>query len=112
MKCVEMNWMCILTGPTSSGKTSIVRFLSQITRNTLYEFSMNTGVDTTELLGGFEQVDLTRYRKSLVNAINKVMQKSTEILLFFEDPSNLDTLKEIQGLWDVFTTRAKFNQRR
>lgn len=53
MKCVEMGWMCILSGPTASGKTSMVRLLAQLTRNTLYEFSMNTGVDTTELLGTF-----------------------------------------------------------
>ena len=53
MKCVEMGWMCILTGSTASGKTSIVRLLAQLTRNTLYEFAMNTGVDTTELLGNY-----------------------------------------------------------
>lgn len=51
MKCIEMNWMAILIGPTASGKTSLVRFLAQLTRNALHEFSMNTGVDTTELLG-------------------------------------------------------------
>lgn len=55
MKCVEMNWMPILVGPTASGKTSAVRLLAQLTGHTLLEFAMNSSVDTTELLGGFEQ---------------------------------------------------------
>ena len=50
MKCVDMNWMSILTGPTS-GKTSVVRLLAQLTNNHLVELSMNSAVDTMELLG-------------------------------------------------------------
>lgn len=51
MKCVEMKWMCILDGPTASGKTSLVRALAQMTGHTLHEFAMNSSVDTTEILG-------------------------------------------------------------
>jgi midasin len=64
MKCVEMGWMTILIGPSASGKTSLVRLLAELTRNNLYEFSMNTGVDTTELLG--------KHLRNLLN-FNKVV---------------------------------------
>jgi midasin len=52
-KCVEMGWMCILSGPAASGKTSLVRLLAQLAGRTLHEFAMNSSVDTTEILGKF-----------------------------------------------------------
>ena len=106
MKCIEMNWMCILTGSTASGKTSMVRLLSQITRNTLYEFAMNTSVDTTELLGGFEQVDFTRYRKQMVAAIDQLLEKFTESALVQKNAMQIVT--EIHNLWSMFKIRSRF----
>lgn len=73
MKCVEMKWMCILNGPTASGKTSLIRALAQMTGHTLHEFAMNSSVDTTEILGGFEQVDLTRHKKHIVDSVAELV---------------------------------------
>lgn len=56
MKCVEKGWMTILVGPTASGKTSLVRLLALLTGHRLRVMAMNSALDTTELLGGFEQV--------------------------------------------------------
>lgn len=56
MKCVHMSWMVILVGPASVGKTSLVQLLAQLTGHTLKIMAMNSAMDTTELLGGFEQV--------------------------------------------------------
>lgn len=57
MKCVEKGWMTILVGPTASGKTSLVRLLALLTGHRLRVMAMNSAMDTTELLGGFEQVN-------------------------------------------------------
>ena len=43
-------------GPASCGKTSLVSILSSLTSHPLRVLSMNSEMDTTELLGGFEQV--------------------------------------------------------
>lgn len=50
----------ILTGPTNSGKTSLIRFLASAVGVQLLEFSMNSDVDSMDILGGYEQVDLSR----------------------------------------------------
>ncbi|KAJ1725738.1 AAA ATPase midasin, partial [Coemansia biformis] len=65
-KCVEMQWMAILVGAAGAGKTALVRWLAATTGNKLVEVAMNSGVDTSEILGGFEQVDAQRHRSRLL----------------------------------------------
>lgn len=43
-------------GQRSSGKTSLVQMIAELTGNKLEVLAMNSSMDTTELLGGFEQV--------------------------------------------------------
>ncbi|KDQ20857.1 hypothetical protein BOTBODRAFT_100466 [Botryobasidium botryosum FD-172 SS1] len=56
-KCVASAWLVIIGGPSGSGKTSMARLLADMTGARLHEFSMNSAVDTMDLLGSFEQVD-------------------------------------------------------
>ena len=76
MTCVERGWMSIIVsqchkvrlfsptdvhmpiqvGSSCSGKSSVVQTLAQLCGRKLVEFPMNTDTDTTELLGGFQQV--------------------------------------------------------
>lgn len=58
MKCVHMGWMVILVGPAAVGKTSLVELLAHLTGHRLKVMAMNSAMDTTELLGGFEQVNI------------------------------------------------------
>ena len=51
---------CLQDGTESSGKTTLARMLSEIIGEELKVFSMNSAMDTTDLLGGFEQVSLKR----------------------------------------------------
>ena len=48
----------IQVGGNSAGKVSTVQCLAQLTGHKLVQFPMNSETDTTELLGGFEQVCL------------------------------------------------------
>ena len=43
-------------GGAGSGKTSLVQLLSRLTGHKLHVLATNSAMDTTELLGGFEQV--------------------------------------------------------
>ncbi|KAM5286744.1 midasin isoform 2-T2 [Hipposideros larvatus] len=74
MKCVQMSWMVILVGPASVGKTSLVQLLAQLTGHTLKIMAMNSAMDTTELLGGFEQVDLMRPWRKLLEKVESTVQ--------------------------------------
>jgi len=44
IRCVQHNWMAILVGPTSSGKTSLVHLLADISGNTLRTFAVNSSI--------------------------------------------------------------------
>ncbi|XP_015262586.1 PREDICTED: midasin [Gekko japonicus] len=73
MKCVHMNWMVILVGPASAGKTSLVQLLAYLSGHKLKIMAVNSSMDTTELLGGFEQVDIIRPWKSLLEKVENVV---------------------------------------
>ncbi|XP_042318311.1 midasin isoform X2 [Sceloporus undulatus] len=73
MKCVHMSWMVILVGPAAAGKTSLVQLLAYLTGHQLKIMAMNSSMDTTELLGGFEQVDIIRPWKSLLEKVENVV---------------------------------------
>ncbi|XP_072854872.2 midasin isoform X1 [Pogona vitticeps] len=73
MKCVQMSWMVILVGPAAAGKTSLVQLLAYLTGHQLKVMPMNSSMDTTELLGGFEQVDIIRPWNSLLEKVENVV---------------------------------------
>ncbi|KAJ8669608.1 hypothetical protein QAD02_000867 [Eretmocerus hayati] len=55
-QCVNMNWMSILVGGSGCGKSSVVNVLAQLAGQKLRSLVVNSAMDTTEILGGFEQV--------------------------------------------------------
>lgn len=63
--CVNHRIPVILTGPTNAGKTDLVRYLAGAVGANLVEFAMNSDVDSMDILGGYEQVDLTRAAAAL-----------------------------------------------
>ncbi|CAK7897218.1 midasin [[Candida] anglica] len=60
IRCINLNLPLILTGPTKSGKTELIRFLADAVGSQIDEFAMNSDVDSMDILGGYEQVDLER----------------------------------------------------
>jgi midasin (ATPase involved in ribosome maturation) len=109
LKCVELGWMAILGGPSGSGKTSLVRLLAQITGHRLEEFAMNSGVDTMELLGGFEQVDVMRHEQLILDKLKSCVSKVMKhVLLRGELGSQKTTgdLKLVSQAWSALMMRA------
>jgi MoxR-like ATPase len=62
LKCLEMNWLCVLVGRSCTGKTTLVRTLASLLGVRLVEFSVNNSTDTSDLLGGFEKVKHLKYQ--------------------------------------------------
>ncbi|KAL1318551.1 hypothetical protein AAHE18_15G213600 [Arachis hypogaea] len=78
-QCVERQWLCILIGPSSSGKTSLIRLLANLTSNVLNEINLSSATDISELLGSFEQYDALRNFHCIVVQVGH----------FFNEYSNL-----------------------
>ncbi|PNX86274.1 midasin, partial [Trifolium pratense] len=64
--CVEHQWLCILVGPSCSGKTKLLRLLAALTGNVLNEVNLSSATDISELLGSFEQYDALRNFRTVV----------------------------------------------
>lgn len=71
--CISQKLMGILVGPSNAGKTTLVRSFARLNNQELLELSLNAGTDATDLLGGFEQVDLVRRRRILVESIDDLL---------------------------------------
>jgi midasin (ATPase involved in ribosome maturation) len=117
LKCVEMGWLAIVVGPPSSGKTSLVRLAAELTGNVLHEFAMNSSVDTTELLGGFEQVDVARHTQRVIGRVSRLVDTISSSILrrCFDGGASESTdttlvmlAVSIQTAWEGFLSRAKF----
>jgi midasin len=54
--CVAMQWPCMLVGPRSSGKSTVVDHLASVIGVRLVTIALTPASDISELLGGFEQV--------------------------------------------------------
>ncbi|XP_061563343.1 midasin [Cololabis saira] len=101
MKCVEMGWMSILVGPTGSGKTSLVRLLALLTGHRLRVMAMNSAMDTTELLGGFEQVDIMRPWQQVLESVDYMVAMVTRRGLMSLDVGLQDT-EFLLHTWGLF----------
>ncbi|CAA6669952.1 unnamed protein product [Spirodela intermedia] len=73
LQCVQHQWLCILVGPSSSGKTSLVQLLAQLTGNALHELNLSSGTDVSELLGCFEQYNAFQSCTAIVSQIECCM---------------------------------------
>ncbi|XP_011314888.1 midasin isoform X1 [Fopius arisanus] len=96
--CVNMQWMPILVGPSGSGKSSVVRVLAQISGQRLRSIVVNSAMDTTEILGGFEQTDYNRHLEQLISDTEDVL-----IAFITENLGNQpkDTLADLHGQLEI-----------
>lgn len=70
---LSKNWPALIVGPSCSGKTSLVRILASLCNQTLIEISLTSGTDTGDLLGGFEQIEITRELQTLIKEAQSLL---------------------------------------
>lgn len=68
-RCVDSGWLVIVSGSPASGKSSLIQSFAQLAGRRLRSFAMNSGVDTMELLGSFEQADPSRRAQRIVERL-------------------------------------------
>ena len=95
--CIQKNWLVILTGATASGKSHMLHFMSELHPAKLTTFSMHNEVDTLELLGSFEQVNVQRQIRFIIEDWNAVYDdKKAQTLLSWLDIDR--TQEELEGI--------------
>ena len=58
--CVQKNWPCLLVGSEGSGKTTIILQLAYSVGADIVQMPLNADMDTMDLIGGYEQIDVQR----------------------------------------------------
>jgi len=78
--CVNMNWPTLIVGSESSGKSTILKFLSESCNVHLEEIALTQSSDVNELVGCFEQVDASEYSIHLLRILRGLCEVSCQIL--------------------------------
>ena len=77
MLCVEQKWPTLLVGSAGSGKTSTILHLASLTGADVVELCLNPDMDTTDLVGGFEQLDRIR---ELTNFVRRLREYTRQVI--------------------------------
>lgn len=94
--CIEKGWPCLLVGPSGSGKTEMIRHLASCIGAHLVEFSMNSDMDTTDLVGGYEQLDSQRKRAAFIARLKAFATKTVLQRLRVSQEAS-DSLTELES---------------
>ncbi|KAF7795347.1 hypothetical protein EIP86_006504 [Pleurotus ostreatoroseus] len=89
--CVANGWLTIMTGPRRSGKSSLVRFLAQMTGHTLYEIPINNATDAADILGSFEELDIRGQAMQNLERLDNLLR----VLVGSQCGSKLKTVQEL-----------------
>lgn len=96
LKAIEMGWLVILAGDSGVGKRKLVKSVAEAVGRDLGEFAMHPGVDTSEILGSFEQVDWTRVVDGAYKAVASVIDAASD-----EQPTLVGFKAQIQSARDA-----------
>lgn len=107
-QCVKNQWLCILVGPASSGKTSLIRLLAQLTGNVLNELNLSSATDISELLGSFEQHNAVRKYRFAIARIESFINEYCGLQLE-SSCKEFMMRKELFILWLSFLSSFKHN---
>ncbi|KAL5755634.1 hypothetical protein ACOSQ2_020380 [Xanthoceras sorbifolium] len=106
--CVQHQWLCILVGPPSSGKTSLIRLLAQLTGNVLNELNLSSTTDISELLGCFEQYNAFRSFRLVVAEVERYVNEYCSLKLESSVEAIISERKDMISRWFSFVSSADF----
>ncbi|XP_048233780.1 midasin isoform X2 [Ricinus communis] len=104
MHCLQHQWLCILVGPPSSGKTSLIRLVAELTGNVLNELNLSSVTDISELLGCFEQYDACRNFRSICAHVKRYVAEYCSLLLEFSKVTFCER-RDLIAKWLAFSSR-------
>lgn len=93
LKCIEHGWLVILSGESGSGKRQLLQGIAAGAGRDLGEFAMHPGVDTSEMLGSFEQQDVGRLLQNAFVHVAQLVNSSSRSPL-----SKVGKIEELTGL--------------
>ena len=73
---VQRSWPCLLVGPSGSGKSRLIDYLAVATGADVVTVSLNTDMDTMDLVGGYEQTDYQRHVSAFLQYVVKKLKIS------------------------------------
>ncbi|CDK29573.1 unnamed protein product [Kuraishia capsulata CBS 1993] len=115
-------WPLILVGPSGSGKSDLIKYAAGLVGAQLIDFPMNNEIDSMDLLGGYEQSDMSREVSDLSRELFRVTREIIAENLCSEESefnSMLALLQELDGLshvngdttfWELDTTYNKIKE--
>ncbi|XP_010470609.1 PREDICTED: midasin-like isoform X2 [Camelina sativa] len=97
--CVQNQWLCILVGPSSSGKTSVIRILAQLTGFPLNEINLSSATDSSDLLGCFEQYNAFRNFRLVVTRVEHLVDEYNSLLSQSSQDALLNNRSTLVSSW-------------
>ena len=76
MIAVQRSWPCLLVGASGSGKSRLIHYLATATGADVVTVTLNTDMDTIDLVGGYEQTDYQRHVSTFLQHLVKKLESS------------------------------------
>ena len=113
--CVYQRWSVLLIGDESVGKSYLIRTVASMLKKNVYEYSMNNSSDTNELLGCFEQLEITRHISIYIHKLQEYLNNLVSSILslycneFYERYHGINTLVDSEERNESNKRRKRYN---
>ncbi|KAL8913085.1 MAG: hypothetical protein Q9171_002065 [Xanthocarpia ochracea] len=98
MICVQKSWPVLLVGPSGSGKTELVRHIAGCVGADLIELPINADMDTSDLIGGYEQLDSQRNSTAYIHRLKDFTRGARLQRLRSPSPGLCKSLNELENI--------------
>nr|XP_023017788.1 midasin [Leptinotarsa decemlineata] len=104
--CVNLNWMTILVGNSGCGKSSVVKTLAVLAGKTLKTLPVTSAMDTTDILGGFEQTNYSRHLDEIAKEAERLsFEAIQELLIGKRTEEAIDLISRWEAYRDLKDTK-------